>query len=205
MPRRGNFAFYSSSYYNKRLLNGSKFALSHFDIVVLSLVVHLYQKSVYLHLMDTAELLKLLQYEAKQIVTGNREALVHLEEISAGAANNLPVTMARYNFAVFKELQTAEGICPGVPVDGSRLADFRMRIDRYMDDYGPDEQGFKAYVRTVATYLAFIAQRPLHPPGMVITGDRTIELRDGHWRCPAKKEQVRVPGSLCKYCVCLGD
>ncbi len=66
------------------------------------------------------------------------------------------------------ELLSAGDIGPGIPVDESRLADFRERIDRYMDDHGPGDQEFKAYVRIVSTYLAFVVRRPLHPPGMVI-------------------------------------
>ncbi|MGA9140354.1 MAG: DUF2115 family protein [Methanocella sp.] len=103
------------------------------------------------------------------------------------------------------ELLSAGDIGPGIPVDESRLADFRERIDRYMDDHGPGDQEFKAYVRIVSTYLAFVVRRPLHPPGMVISGDRAIEVRDGQWHCPGKKAYITEPGSLCKYCVCLGD
>jgi hypothetical protein len=161
--------------------------------------------SAYLRPMDVAELLESLRREAKEIARSRPDALELKNEVLAGTANGPDQSIALYNNAVFKELLAGGDIRPGIPVDESRLADFRVRIDRYMDDYGPGDQDFKAYVRTVSTYLAFIVRRPLHPPGMMISGGRAIEIRDGHWRCPAKKAHVREPGSLCKYCVCLGD
>ncbi len=155
--------------------------------------------------MDTAGLLESLQREAKQIARSRPDAIESKYEISAGTANGPAIVMAQYDNAVFKELLSAGNIGPGIPVDESRLADFKARIDRYMDDYGPGDQDFKAFVRIVSTYLAFVVRQPLHPPGMVISGGMAIEIRDGHWHCPGKKAQIKEQGSLCKYCVCLGD
>jgi hypothetical protein len=161
--------------------------------------------SAYLRPMDVAELLESLRREAKEIARSRPDALELKNEVLAGTANGPAQSIALYNNAVFKELLAGGDIGPGIPVDESRLADFQARIDRYMHDYGPGDQDFKAYVRIVSTYLAFIVRRPLHPPGMVIYNGKAIKISDGHWRCPGKKAHVREPGSLCKYCVCLGD
>jgi hypothetical protein len=53
----------------------------------------------------------------------------------------------------------------------------------------------------ISTYLAFIVKKPLHPPGMVMSGGRPIVNKHGKYFCPLKKRQLHEPLSLCQYCV----
>lgn len=155
--------------------------------------------------MDAGQLLKALQRDAIHIAATSPAIFERLDKVCEGPDNNPSTSVAVYDYAVFRELLAASATASGTSVDEVRLADFRELIDRYMDTYAPGNEGLKTYVRTVSTYLAFIARRPLHPPGMKFSGGRSIESRGGYWHCPGKKEQITAPGSLCKYCVCRGD
>ena len=83
----------------------------------------------------------------------------------------------------------------------SRSRDFVFRIDRYMEENAPDQPDLARYVRMVSIYLAFIAKKPLHPPGMVLSDGRSIASKHGNYYCPLKKKQLHERLSLCQYCV----
>ena len=153
--------------------------------------------------MDTQDLLEALKDDARHIALSCHSELERLSTM-AGAGDNAASAVAAYDCRAFDELLALDRAPPGGAVEEAALADFRERVDRYMSAQMPGNEGFKNYIRTVAVYLAFIARKPLHPPGMRFSGGKEIALVGGIWRCPGKKEYVGDPASLCKYCVCKG-
>jgi uncharacterized protein (UPF0305 family) len=154
--------------------------------------------------MEVQHLLVALRSDAREIARSHPKELERLRA-SSGKGDDPVSAVAAYDYQAFQELLNRDMAPAGGTVDDAALAGFRELIDRYMDTNAPDDAAFKDYVRTVAVYLAFIARLPLHPPGMRFAGDKEIVLVEGTWRCPGKREFVRDPMSLCRYCVCRSD
>jgi len=153
--------------------------------------------------MDRRHLLEALKRDAREIYRSRPDELARLEA-SSGKSDSPASLVAAYDYKAFTELLGRAQVSGG-EVDDAVLADFRRLIDRYMDVHAPGSEAFKDYVRTVSVYLAFVARRPLHPPGLRLAGDKEIALVDGAWRCPGKRKYAGDPGSLCRYCVCRSD
>jgi hypothetical protein len=152
--------------------------------------------------MDTQDLLEALKDDARHIARSYPSGLERLRA-TADTGDDAASAVAAYDCQAFDELLALDRAPPGV-VDEADLADFRERIERYMSVQMPGNESFKNYISTVSAYLAFIARKPLHPPGMRFSGRKEIALVGGTWRCPGKKAYARDPGALCKYCVCRG-
>lgn len=110
--------------------------------------------------------------------------------------------LARYNHKKFSELKERDCTDLSEEIDIEKLEDFTFRINKYMDEYAPDERDLKEYTRIVSTYLSFVAKEPLHSPGMFLTENQTIFEDAGVYYCPAKSKHILEEMSLCKYCVC---
>ncbi len=110
--------------------------------------------------------------------------------------------LARYNRKKFSELKERD--CPEnlEEIDIEKLEDLTFRINKYMDEYAPDQRDLKEYTRIISTYLAFIAKEPLHPVGMYVNENQKIFENDGVFYCPANSKHKVEEMSLCKYCVC---
>jgi len=154
--------------------------------------------------MDRQLLLETLQSDARDIARSRPGELERLQA-SPGKGDDTASLVAAYDYQSFRELIARDPASCGGEVDDAALADFRRRVDQYMDEHAPGSEAFKDYVRTVSIYLAFIARRPLHPPGLRLAGGKAIALVDGVWRCPGKREYAGDPESLCRYCVCRVD
>jgi uncharacterized protein (UPF0305 family) len=61
----------------------------------------------------------------------------------------------------------------------------------------PKDKKNKKYIYV---YLTFIARKPLHPENMFYTEGKVL-YRNGKVVCPLKKQELKKPGSLCRYCV----
>lgn len=152
--------------------------------------------------MNTQDLLEALKDDARHIALSYPSELERLRT-TAGTGVDAASAVAAYDWQAFDELLALDH-APQSVVEEAALADFQERIDSYMSAHVPGNESFKDYIRTVSIYLAFIARRPLHPPGMRFSGGKEIALIGGIWRCPGKKDYVGDPASLCKYCVCKG-
>lgn len=154
--------------------------------------------------MDRQHLLETLQANARDIARSQPGELERLQA-SPGKGDDPASLVAAYDYQAFEELLGRDSVSCGGEVDDAALADFRRRVDQYMDAHAPGSEAFKDYVRTVSVYLAFVVRRPLHPPGLRLAPGKVIALVDGVWRCPGKREHAGDPTSLCRYCVCRSD
>jgi uncharacterized protein (UPF0305 family) len=154
--------------------------------------------------MDRQHLLEALKIDAREIARSHPDELARLRAASC-KSDDPASAVAAYDYQAFTDLLDRDHTpCCGA-VDDAVLADFRCRIDRYMEANAPGDEAFKDYVRTVSVYLAFVARMPLHPPGMRFAGGKEIARVEGAWRCPGKREYAGDPASLCRYCVCRSD
>lgn len=156
--------------------------------------------------MNSCELLSLLQKEASNLsseylVRVNGKETGDIQAPRGSLQYNLEY-LARYNRKKFSELKERDCSEISGDIDLGKLEDFSFRINKYMDEYAPDQSDLKEYTRIISTYLTFIVKEPLHPPGMYMNENQTIFENGGVYYCPAKSEHISEEMSLCKYCVC---
>lgn len=156
--------------------------------------------------INTCELLLLLKKEAVNI---SSEYLARINEKETedtpsprGSLQYNIQCLAGYNHKKFFELKERD--CPEISeeIDIEKFQNFTFRINKYMDEYAPNQRDLKDYTRIICTYLTFIAKEPLHPPGIYVNENQTIFENNGVYYCPAKNKHVLEEMSLCKYCVC---
>lgn len=192
-----------------------KIFLSWSNLIVYSLRYH--KGSVY-HVQDisyaklgefhinSCELLLLLKKETANISSEYLARINEKEtEDSQSPRGSLQYNircLAIYNHEKISELKERD--CPELTeeIDIGKLEDFTLRINKYMDEYAPDQRDLKEYIRIISTYLTFIAKEPLHPSGMYVNENQTIFENGGVYYCPAKSKYVSEDMSLCKFCVC---
>ncbi|WP_269851947.1 DUF2115 family protein [Methanosarcina horonobensis] len=75
---------------------------------------------------------------------------------------------------IFSELRNRNYVDTLEEIDHEKLEDFILRINQYMDENVPNQKDLKEYIRIICTYLTFKAKKPLHPPGMIIDGNKKI-------------------------------
>lgn len=110
--------------------------------------------------------------------------------------------IARYNRNRYSELTGRNCSDIAEEIDIEKLQDFTFRMNKYMDEYAPDQRDLKEYIRIISTYLTFIAKEPLHPPGMFVNEKQKIFKNSGIYYCPVKSKHISEALSLCKHCVC---
>lgn len=125
----------------------------------------------------------------------------HIQELP-GSAQYIIQHIARYNIEIFSELRNRNYVDTLEEIDHEKLEDFMLRINQYMDENAPNQTDLKEYIRIICTYLTFIAKKPLHPPGMIVDGNRKISKKGDNYFCPMKSKYLLEAMSLCKYCVC---
>ncbi|WMW23432.1 DUF2115 family protein [Methanolobus mangrovi] len=156
--------------------------------------------------MNSCELLFSLKKEASNL---SSEHLIKINEnktediqSTRGSLRHNISCLARYNHKMFSELTDRDHPDISKEIDIEKLEDFTYRINKYMDEYAPDQRDLKEYIRIISTYLAFIVKEPLHPPGMFVTVNRMIFKNGSSYYCPVKSKHILEALSLCKYCVC---
>lgn len=110
--------------------------------------------------------------------------------------------IGKYNIEIFSEILSRNYVDTLEEVDHEKLEDFILRINQYMDEKAPNQTDLKEYIRIISTYLTFIAKKPLHPPGMIVDGNKKIFKKGDNYFCPMKSKYILETMSLCKYCVC---
>jgi uncharacterized protein (UPF0305 family) len=116
--------------------------------------------------------------------------------------NSISSIMTRYNYDNFIEILNPDSLDSDFEVDDAKLKDFQHRIDSYLNIYVPDDVDLKTYVKGISTYLAFIAKRPLHPPGLEFANGARIIKKGNSYYCSGKRQFIKDDLSLCKFCVC---
>jgi uncharacterized protein (UPF0305 family) len=156
--------------------------------------------------IKACDLLLLLKEEAADIsseflTNTNKKETEDMQSPRGSLQYNIQC-LARYNRKKFSELKERDCTDLCEEIDIGKLEDFIFRINKYMDEYAPDQRDLTEYTRIISTYLTFIAKEPLHPPGMYVNENQTIFENDGVYYCPAKSKHILEEMSLCKYCVC---
>ncbi len=117
------------------------------------------------------------------------------EEWAALEAGRTTVPVSGYNREVLLALRDGEREFPGQAVD-DRLRELRETVERYLARYWPEEPEAHKYVTAVCLALAFLYEKPMHPPEKA--GYLTV-VREGKARyfCPAREPGE---GSVCLFC-----
>lgn len=110
--------------------------------------------------------------------------------------------MTWYNYDNLVEILSRDDNDLDFEIDDSKLQDFQLHIGHYLDTYAPGESDLKVYITGISVYLAFIAKRPLHPPGLESGNGPHIVKNGNSYYCSGKRLFINDDKSLCKYCVC---
>jgi uncharacterized protein (UPF0305 family) len=149
--------------------------------------------------MNTSDLLRKLLRESSQFQIKDIEArLFEIQKIRSEP----PLPMHRlliYNYETFLELHRISPGSESMPVNEKKLWEMEAELDHYMVKYMPGEEEYKCFIRIVSVYLTFIAQKPLHPPGM-FNKNGQASYKDGVAVCPLRAGEIMKPGSLCRFC-----
>ena len=107
-----------------------------------------------------------------------------------------------YNYATYTGIRGQNTVEPDFPLDPVRVNACEEALHRYLDRYAPGNRELKTYVTAISLYLAFIARRPLHPPGVELSQGIRITKREDAYLCTGKARYLRDPDSLCRFCIC---
>jgi uncharacterized protein (UPF0305 family) len=153
--------------------------------------------------MDSLKLLALLKKEAETISLPDAvetEESGEEPEYQPGSIEYINRCMKKYNSAVFSEIIGSTPQIKNRELDPNLIEEFSSRLDAYLDKNAQGQTDLKKYIRVVSLYLTFIAEKPLHPPGMVMRGiDRGIS-RDGKYFCFGPRSRKNEPIFMCQYC-----
>ncbi len=152
-------------------------------------------------LLKASELLEVIKGDMSTISEYiSRIKGVH-ETPSKGSVS--PISMlAEYDYAVFREIMDETCPDPDVVIRSDNVEEFRDALNRYFDEYAPEETDLRCYVTNISLYLVFIAKRPLHPPGFDSPDLKVISGPDGDYYCSRKGRISDGEPTLCRYCVC---
>lgn len=154
--------------------------------------------------MTNLELLHLLKAEAAALpaaVTAPKLPDNKPESRMAEPCRYLAGRVAAYNRQTLSEIINRDSVGDIADIDQKALADFTLLLTKYMADHAPGQEALLSYVRLTATYLVFIAGKPLHPPGLTFADGQSLVARDGLFYCPLKNSQLAGEPTLCQYCV----
>lgn len=112
------------------------------------------------------------------------------------------VDLFDYLYRTLQEITNAEILDKKMSFDQDKLRETNACIDKLAANAEHDEAMFTDFLRTVALYLIFIGNKPIHPLGMQFPGKLEIVSRNGDYFCPAKEKQSEIEMALCKFCIC---
>lgn len=154
--------------------------------------------------MTNQELLQVLKKEADILV---------MAEVALGVSDNgsapqpdkrlryLTNRVAEYNRQTLQEIKSRDSVDVIADIDLEAFNEFALLLNQYLTDNAPGQENLQRYVRLTATYLTFIARKPLHPPGLFFADGQQLTAYGNTFYCPVKNNK-QVPGmpSLCQYC-----
>ncbi|GEM_PF-571104 len=153
--------------------------------------------------MNNLELFSLLKKNAEYFSTDMfpKNAPSDQEQQPFNRFRYISRLVADYNQKTFQEIKNRDCIAVIEQVDVDQYNEFTFRIDKYMDQYAPGQDDLKRYIQIISAYLTFIARKPLHPPGMIFDGNKSVIIDNNKYYCPVKNKQLQGEFSICKYCV----
>jgi uncharacterized protein (UPF0305 family) len=157
--------------------------------------------------MDSTDLLHILQKEARKI--SNNDICLARAAV-ADSVQDLPEKYRKayssdyfaYMYAAFQELRACKASDKGEPVDAEEHRDLTVRISMQNDEGNVRQRAFSRFAAVVIPYLAFIAKRTIHPPGMIFPGGLMIIHQGNEYYCPVKNKHSGVELALCDFCKC---
>ena len=153
--------------------------------------------------MTNQELLQVLKKEAGMLV---------MVEVAPGVSGNelapqpdkrlryLANRVAEYNRQTLQEIKSRDSVDVIADIDLEAFNEFALLLTQYLTDNAPGQENLQRYVRLTATYLTFIARKPLHPPGLFFADGQQLTAYGKTFYCPVKNKQVPGMPSLCQYC-----
>ena len=149
---------------------------------------------------------------ASDLLTGIRHALddvsgyvAEIERARRSSDGEAAATiryLGDYNYAAYREILDPDRIAPDVEIDPRTVEEFEETLHRYLDTYAPGRADLKNYFVGISLYLTFIAQRPLHPPGVPFSDEIRVERKSEIFYCSGKRRLLNDPSSCCRFCVC---
>lgn len=134
--------------------------------------------------MKASALYLIIKNDLETLSTYKSHIEQKLREEDTGSISSI---MAKYNYDTLVEILSRKCLDPDFEIDDKRLKDFQHRIDYYLDTYAPDDSDLKIYMAGISTYLAFIAKRPMHPPGFGFDGGFRTVKKGSSYYCDGKK------------------
>jgi uncharacterized protein (UPF0305 family) len=104
-------------------------------------------------------------------------------------------------FGRIRDLKNDNNAYPG-EVDTTRLQGFLEVLQSQRDEAkSKNELCFLKIARLISIYTTFIRQEPVHPLGTKFPGGFILRYEKGKYLCPVKKQQLKNPSALCRFCV----
>jgi len=154
--------------------------------------------------MNSLELLASLREQAESIpITDEVRPTPDCLPIKfeTGSIEYVSDCMSRYNYEAYLEITDPETVVVVADIDNDAVIEFESILDGYMETYAPNRPNLTMYIKLVSLYLAFVARRPLHPPGIMAPNpSRGITCKITH-SSVAGKEDLDERFPICRYCV----
>ncbi|MBP2029578.1 uncharacterized protein (UPF0305 family) [Methanohalophilus levihalophilus] len=156
---------------------------------------------------DNETLLKGLKHQASRfsmfdIIKIRAYMIDNVKHLPEKYQKTYSVDLFEYLYRTLHEIKDAEISDSKVSLDRDKLKETNACIDKLAANAKHDEVMFTNFLRTVALYLIFIGNKPIHPRGMQFPGGLKIIFRDNGYYCPAKEKQSEIEMALCKFCIC---
>ncbi len=136
-----------------------------------------------------------------------------MAEVAPGVSDNGPAPqpgkrhrylanqVAEYNRQTPQEIKSRDSVDVIADIDLEVFNEFTLLLTQYLADNAPGQENLQRYVRLTATYLIFIARKPLHPPGLLFADGQRLTAHGNTFYCPVKSRQLPGVPSVCQYCV----
>lgn len=110
--------------------------------------------------------------------------------------------MSMYNLENYNNIiNSSELDYDDLDINDNDLKDFCDSIDYYFSLFDNIDIEFKQFIKLISLYLVFIANKPLHPPGIEFSNGARVYEKGGNYYCTGKRLFIDDKQSLCKYCI----
>ncbi len=156
--------------------------------------------------LTRVQLLALVKKEASLVsIQDIMQATAFLTEdakyMPAGYREDYIERFSKAFFGRIRDLKTDNNTYQG-GVDTTRLQGFLEVLKRQHDEAkSKNELCFLKIARLISIYTTFIRKEPVHPVGTKFPGGFTLRYEQGRYLCPVKKQQLKNPSALCRFCV----
>jgi uncharacterized protein (UPF0305 family) len=151
--------------------------------------------------MNASDLLTRIRHDMDD-VSGYIAEIERARRSSDGGSAATLRYLGDYNYTAYREILELDGITPDFEIDPLSVEEFERTLNRYLDIHALGREDLKTYIVGISLYLTFIAQRPLHPPGVPFSEEIRVIQKGGFFYCSGKRRFLNDPVSCCRFCVC---